>query len=288
MIAEPLEKGLAEDIEAGLVDMRWERKRLGEFFQKRYDWDLLAARSVWGFGPDDKGANVLVDDTLPSEVDKKLLNGIRDFILQGFSWSCREGPLCDEPMRNVKFKILDAALASEPIHRGGGQIIPTARRVCYSAFLMASPRLMEPILSVQIQCPADVVSGIYPVISRRRGHIVQDAPKPGAPFYTVQAYLPAIDSIGFETDLRSFTQGQAMCAQSFDHWATAPGDPLDRSIILHPLEPSPPPHLAREFMVKTRRRKGLSEDVSIQKFFDDPMLAALAQQAAEESTMMQS
>ena len=41
-------------------------------------------------------------------------------------------------------------------------------------------------------------------------------------------------------------------------------------------------------MVKTRRRKGLSEDVSIQKFFDDPMLAALAQQAAEESTMMQS
>merc|ERR1719424_1971871 len=74
MIAEPLDKGIAEDIEAGAVDIRWEWKRLGEFFQKRYDWDLLAARSVWGFGPDDKGANVLVDDTLPSEVDKKLLN----------------------------------------------------------------------------------------------------------------------------------------------------------------------------------------------------------------------
>jgi hypothetical protein len=61
----------------------------------------------------------------------------------------------------------------------------------------------------------------------------------------------------------------------FDHWSIVPGDPLDRSIVLHPLEPSPPPHLAREFMVKTRRRKGLSEDVSINKFFDDPMVREL-------------
>lgn len=39
-------------------------------------------------------------------------------------------------IRNVKFKILDAVIAQEPLHRGGGQIIPTARRVVYSAFLM--------------------------------------------------------------------------------------------------------------------------------------------------------
>jgi hypothetical protein len=34
-----------------------------------------------------------------------------------------------------------------------------------------------------------------------------------------------------------------------------PGDPLDRSIVIRPLETQPPQHLAREFMVKTRRRK---------------------------------
>ena len=44
------------------------RKRLGEFFQTKYDWDLLAARSIWAFGPDTSGPNILVDDTLPSEV----------------------------------------------------------------------------------------------------------------------------------------------------------------------------------------------------------------------------
>lgn len=57
-----------------------------------------------------------------------------------------------------------------------------------------------------------------------------------------------------------------------------PGDPLDKSIVIKPLEPQPVNHLAREFMIKTRRRKGLSEDVSIGKFFDDPMLIELAKQ----------
>lgn len=96
------------------------RKRLGEFFQTKYDWDLLAARSIWAFGPDSTGPNILVDDTLPSEVDKGLLSSVKDSIVQGFQWGTREGPLCEEPIRNVKFKILDAVIALEPLHRGGG------------------------------------------------------------------------------------------------------------------------------------------------------------------------
>lgn len=44
------------------------------------------------------------------------------FVLQGFQWGTREGPLCDEPIRNVKFKITDALIADEPLQRGGGQV----------------------------------------------------------------------------------------------------------------------------------------------------------------------
>lgn len=57
MIAEPLEKGLAEDIENETVRINWNKKKLGEFFQTKYDWDLLAARSIWAFGPDVTGIN---------------------------------------------------------------------------------------------------------------------------------------------------------------------------------------------------------------------------------------
>ena len=286
IIAEPLDKGLAHDIETGEVSLKWPKKKLGDFFQNKYDWDVLAARSVWAFGPDDHGANALLNDTLPSEVDKDLLNAVRESVVQGFQWGTREGPLCDEPIRNVKFKILDAAVAPEPLHRGGGQVIPTARRVAYSAFLMASPRLMEPVYAVEVQTPADCMSAIYTVLSKRRGHVIGDSPKPGTPVYTVKALLPAIESFGFETDLRYHTQVQAFGVSYFDHWAVVPGDPLDRSIALRPLEPSPVQHLAREFMVKTRRRKGMSEDVSVNKFFDESLLFELAKADTEIAGML--
>ena len=50
---------------------------------------------------------------------------------------------CIPALRNVKFRILDASLAQEPIFRGGGQIVPTARRVCYSSFLMVSSEIFD-------------------------------------------------------------------------------------------------------------------------------------------------
>ncbi|RZR90880.1 hypothetical protein BHM03_00018880 [Ensete ventricosum] len=51
-VAEPLEKGLAEDIENGVVSIDARQRDISDFFQKRYDWDLLSARSIWAFGPD--------------------------------------------------------------------------------------------------------------------------------------------------------------------------------------------------------------------------------------------
>lgn len=69
--------------------------------------------------------------------------------VHGWCWHGREHPprvtcchFCPSSViRNVKFKILDAVIAQEPLHRGGGQIIPTARRVVYSAFLMVRTML---------------------------------------------------------------------------------------------------------------------------------------------------
>lgn len=40
---------------------------------------------------------------------------------------------------------------------------------------------------------------------------------------------------------------------------------MDKSIKLRPLEPSPAPHLARDFVLKTRRRKGLGDEIAVSK-----------------------
>lgn len=54
-------------------------------------------------------------------------------------------------MRAIRFDIHDVTLHTDAIHRGGGQIIPTARRVLYACELTAKPRLMEPVYLVEIQ-----------------------------------------------------------------------------------------------------------------------------------------
>lgn len=324
MVAEPLDQGIAEDIENGTVSIKSPTRVIGKFFEEKYGWDLLASRSIWAFGPDDLGPNILQDDTIPSEVsiflrrkyldgsfmliakqvDKKLLLGVRDTIRQGFSWAVREGPLCEErklcpasrihfmrsdfysdapillltllaAIRNSKFKITDVTLASEAIFRGGGQIIPTSRRACYSSFLMASPRLMEPVYSCSMTGPADSVTSLYTVLARRRGHVLSDGPIAGTPLYRVSGLIPVIDSFGFETDLRIHTQGQATVSLVFDRWSIVPGDPLDKDAVLRPLEPASAQATARDFVLKTRRRKGLSEDVSVAKFLEPELFSSL-------------
>lgn len=276
MVAEPLDDGIAEDIEAGRVSMtRQPAKEVAKFFQDNYDWDILAARSIWAFGPEEQSPNILVDDTIPSTTDKKLLKAVKESIKQGFSWATREGPLCEEPVRNVKFRITKVELADEAVRRGAGQIIPAARRAVYSSFLTAQPRLMEPVFAVHMLGPADAIPALYTVLQKRRGHVLTDGPVAGTPLYAAKALLPVIDSFGFETDLRIHTQGMASVSLVFEKWDVVPGDPLDKNIKLRPLEMAGPQQAARDFMLKTRRRKGLAEDVSVQKVLEPELWRGL-------------
>lgn len=133
---------------------------------------------------------------------------------------------------------------------------------------------MEPIYFVEVQAPADCIAAVYTVLARRRGHVTQDIPKPGSPLYTIKALIPVIDANGFETDLRTATQGQAFCQQVFDHWAIVPGDPTDSSIPLRPLEPASGQALARDLVLKTRRRKGLGDQIAVSKYLDDEFVVS--------------
>ena len=67
-------------------------------------------------------------------------------------------------------------------------------------------------------CAAVIIKCTYEVLGKRRGHVTEEIPKPGTPVSIVRAYLPVIESFGFETDLRCTTQGQAFCLSTFDHW----------------------------------------------------------------------
>jgi elongation factor 2 len=245
MKAQPMPDGLAEDIDKGDCSPRDEVKARARYLAEKYEYDVTEARKIWCFGPEGTGPNILVDCTKGVQY----LNEIKDSVVAGFQWATKEGPLCEENLRGVRFDMHDVTLHADAIHRGGGQIIPTARRVLYACVLTASPRIFEPVYLCEIQCPETAVGGIYGVLNRRRGHVFEEGQVLGTPMFQVKAYLPVNESFGFTADLRSNTGGQAFPQCVFDHWQVLSGDPAEAG--------SKP----ADVVALTRKRKGLSEGI---------------------------
>lgn len=221
--AEPLQEGLADAIEKGDVGARQEPKQRARVLIDKFGWDVNEAKKLWCFGPETTGANLLVD----AAKGVQYLNEIKDSMEAAFQWATKEGVMCGENWRNVRVNIMDVSLHADAIHRGGGQIIPTARRVFYATQLTATPRLQEPIFLCEIQAPGDCVGGIYHCLSSRRGIVVSEENIAGTPLTLVKAFLPVAESFGFTGHLRSLTSGQAFPQCVFDHWEELNGDPLE-------------------------------------------------------------
>jgi len=251
--AAPLEEGLPEEIDSGTVSNRDDPKVRARVLAEKYNWDVTEARKIWSFGPNTNGPNVLVDVTKGVQY----LNEIKDSMIAALQWVTKEGVYAQENMRGIRFNVHDVTLHTDAIHRGGGQIIPTARRVFYAAQMTAEPRLMEPIFLVEIQCPQSVVGGIYAVMNKRRGQIIEEVQRPGTPMCVVKAHLPVAESFGFTADLRSNTGGQAFPQCVFDHWKTLGGNPGE------------PGNKAFEIVMAARKRKGMPEEIPpLDRFLD--------------------
>ncbi|XP_006454257.1 hypothetical protein AGABI2DRAFT_189532 [Agaricus bisporus var. bisporus H97] len=241
----PLDEAVTKGIEDGKVNARDDFKARARVLADEFGWDVTEARKIWCFGPDTTGPNLLVDVTKGVQY----LNEIKDSCVAAFQWATKEGVLCEENMRGIRYNILDVTLHTDAIHRGGGQIIPTMRRCCYAAALVASPTLQEPVFLVEIQCPENAIGGIYSVLNKRRGQVFSEEQRPGTPMFTVKAYLPVGESFGFNGELRSHTAGQAFPQSVFDHWEQMNGDPLEKGSKME------------ELVKSIRVRKGLKPDV---------------------------
>jgi elongation factor 2 len=244
MKAGPLGDELTDEIDEKLPDLdpRADVKLRGRYLADKHGWDIGEARKIWAYGPDGTGCNLLVDSTKAVQY----LSEIKESFVGGFGWCCSEGPITGEQIRGIKFMVLDVTMHADAIHRGMGQIMPPARRVCYSSIATASPCLYEPVFLVDIQVPQDAMGGCYGVLSGRRGHVFQEEQRPGTPMMQLKAYLPVAESFGFDKNLRSNTGGKAFPQCSFDHWQPLGGDPLD------------PSGLAGRMVTKIRERKEMN------------------------------
>jgi elongation factor 2 len=240
---EPLEDNVIKMIEKGDIDEIMGKRRVGEVLYREAGWPVDEARNVWSL---EEHRNIFVDLTKGIQYMRE----IQDMAISGFRWACGAGPLCDEPMRGLKVKLMDAQLHEDPVHRGPAQIMPAIRRAIFGSFLSGTPVLLEPIYRIQVSVPAQWVGEVSSLLTRKRGRIVSSEQR-GA-VLAVDGYIPVAETFGLAADLRSSTSGHAFWQSQFDHWEKVPEG------------------LAIQIIADIRKRRGLPPEVpSANRFIDE-------------------
>jgi len=259
--AEPMDESVNRAIEANRIYPTQDLKTRTKLLEKEFGWDKTDALKIWGFGPAPEeagapaGANLLVDQTKGVQY----LNEIKESMNSGLLWAAKEGPLCEESMRGIRFNLLDVKLHADSIHRGMGQIQPTTRRVLYASTMTGQPRLVEPVFLADIEGPATAGPGCLQAISACRGELVQTEQVGSR--VSVQAFVPIAETIGstpFATVLSQKTNGSAFVSYKFDHWEAMGSDPMavDKKTGKATTK-------AAEIALQIRERKGLKVEAPV-------------------------
>jgi elongation factor 2 len=216
--AEPLSEAIHKMFDDETIGPNMDIKERSKLLREHpaFGWEEAATpQKIWCFGNDNIGPNIMCERT----TGVAYLNEIKDSVVGGFKWACNEGPLCEEKVRGVKLWLNDVVLHADAIHRGMGQISPTARRVTYAAMMLAKPTLFEPIFLVNITCPQAMVGTIYNVMSMRRGSVSSEGDVMNGGVVNMACFLPVAESFGFSQALAEATSGSAFSQLMFDHWA---------------------------------------------------------------------
>jgi len=245
MTAEPMDEELSVLVENGKAGPKADPKERAKLLKEQFEWDDNAARKIWAWGPETDGPNLVVDVT---QAVQYLLE-IKEHVNSAFQWTTKEGPLCEENMRGIRFNLTDVTMHADAIHRGAGQIMPPTRRCCFAAEMTAKPTLQEPYFLVEITCPQEAMSGVYNCMNLRRGCVFEENPREGTPLVQVKAHLPVAESFGFVAALRQATSGQAFPQCVFDHWENMPGNPMDDGSKM------------QELVLNVRKRKHLKVEM---------------------------
>ena len=186
---------------------------------------------------DIKGTNMFLDMTKGVQY----LNETMELILEGIHEALAGGPLADEPVQNIKMRLVDVKLHEDAIHRGPAQVIPAVRSAIKAGVLLAGDSLLEPVQKIQITVPTDQMGAATSQIQGRRGQVF-DMQSEGDTI-TVVGKAPVAELFGFAGDIRSATEGRAMWNTEFAGFEIVPQG------------------MVKEVVTAIRKRKGLKEQI---------------------------
>jgi elongation factor G len=129
------------------------------------------------------------------------------------------GPLAGYPMVDVRVTLTDGAYHDVDSSELAFKIAGIA--AFKEAAKLATPVLLEPMMSVEVTTPEDFMGDVIGDLNSRRGQIQAMDERSGA--RVVKAVVPLSEMFGYVGDLRSRTQGRASYSMQFDSYAEVPG-----------------------------------------------------------------
>jgi len=233
---EPLNEETIRLIQHGIVIEDMDSRERAKILRDQADWDYDEARRIWAI---DENINVFVDRT----TGVQYLREVRDTIIQGFRLAMKEGPLAMEPVRGIKVVLHDAVIHEDPAHRGPAQLYPATRNPIYAGILTSRPTLLEPLQKLDVRVPADLISSVVAVVSKKRGKVL-DVIYTTPTSARVVAELPIAESMDLASELRSSTAGRAFWGTEFSKWSPVPDQLLPTIVRVirtrKGLSPEPP------------------------------------------------
>ena len=173
------------------------------------------ARIKTTFTPNEPGSGFEFQSKIVGgNVPKEYIPGVE----KGLSASMDSGVIAGFPVTDVKVVLTDGAY-----HDVDSSVLAfeiAARAAFKEAMQKSSPKLLEPIMKVEVVTPEDYMGDIIGDLNSRRGQ-VRDMSQRGVA-RVVDAMVPLANMFGYVNNLRSLSQGRAQYTMQFDHYADVP------------------------------------------------------------------
>jgi elongation factor G len=167
--------------------------------------------------PEDSEENFeFVNKVVGGRVPKEYIPSVE----KGFRFSMDKGPIAGFPIVGVRATLADGSYHDVDSSDMAFQLC--ARAGFREAFLNTKPVLLEPIMKLEVEVPADFQGAVTGELNKRRGLIISTETVGNAS--TIIAEVPLAETFGYSTDLRSLTQGQGVFSMEFAKYGTMPGN----------------------------------------------------------------
>jgi elongation factor G len=154
--------------------------------------------------------NSVVGGTVPKEyvpgVEKGLRSAAENGIIAGFPLIDFKAELFDGAYHEVDSSVLAFEIAARAAFKDGA--------------VKASPKLLEPIMRVEVVTPDDYMGDVIGDLNSRRGQVTGMDSRGNA--RVIDAMVPLANMFGYVNTLRSMSQGRAQYTMHFDHYEQVP------------------------------------------------------------------